>query len=158
MNKYSTLTIFLNSSSGDEVATTIHLVKSYNKLFHNAQHLLLNLNSKERCFYDYLCEKMDGKNRVYTDLSFKEKFLQHYSKIKKKGNAEIKVAHITSYLNKLTELGLLLQNASKSYYTINPKYVFNGTVAKRLDLIKALISERHKKNQPINHLIDKHIL
>ena len=86
MNKYSTFTIFLNSPTGDEIATTIHLVKSYNKLFHNAQHLLLNLNNKERCFYDYLCEKMESKNRVYVDLLFKENFLEHYSKIKKKGN------------------------------------------------------------------------
>jgi hypothetical protein len=158
MNKYSTFTIFLNSPTGDEIATTIHLVKSYNKLFHNAQHLLLNLNNKERCFYDYLCEKMEIKNRVYVDLLFKENFLEHYSKIKKKGSAEIKVAHITNYLNKLTELGLLLQNASKSYYTINPKYVFNGTIDKRIALTKALIYERHNKNQPINHLIDKHVL
>jgi len=158
MNKYSTFTIFLNSPTGDEIATTIHLVKSYNKLFHNAQHLLLHLNNKERCFYDYLCEKMESKNRVYADLRFKEIFLEYYSKIKKKGSAEIKVAHITSYLSKLTELGLLLQNASKSYYTINPKYVFNGTIEKRLVLIKALIYERNKNNQPINHLVDRHIL
>lgn len=158
MNRYSTLTIFLNSSSGEEIATTIHFVKSYNKLFHNAQHLLLDLNNKERCFYDYLCEKMDSKNRVYADLLFKENFLEYYSKIKKKGSAEVKVAHITSYLSKLTELGLLLQNASKSYYTINPKYVFNGTIAKRLALIKVLIYERHRNNQPINHLVDRHII
>lgn len=155
MNNYSSLTLTLKSSLDGETTQTFHFVKSYNKLFHNAQHLLLDLNSKERCFFDYLCEKMDDKNGIYADVHLKEDFLSHYAKIKRKGGAEIKVAHITTYLKKLRELGLILENTSRTYYIINPKYAFNSTIEKRLLLIKSLIYERNSKNLPINQLIDK---
>ena len=155
MSKYLSLTITFKPLLQDEIVNhTFSYVKSYNKLFHNAQHLLISLNNKERCFFDFICEIMDDHNRIYADSVLKKKFLEHYSKIKN-GGAEIKISHLTNYLKKLKELGLILEVNSRTYYYINPKYAFNGTSEKRLVVIKNIILERIKGNQPINHLIDR---
>jgi hypothetical protein len=153
MSEYLTVQIHWKVSNDVINSKNISLVKRGNKVFHNAQHLLLELNQYERCFYDYLCEQMDKDNSVYIDQPFKSDFLLHYSKVRKKKKS-LTIEKLTAFTSKLKKLGLLLENNSRSYYTVNPKYAHNGSEKDRVKLMQELIYERLKTKRTPEHLID----
>ncbi len=153
MSEYLTVQIHWKVSNDVINSENIYLVKRGNKVFHNAQHLLLELNQYERCFYDYLCEQMDKDNAVYIDQPFKSDFLLHYSKVRKKKKS-LTIEKLTAYTSKLKKLGLLLENTSRGYYIVNPKYAYNGSEKGRVELIKELVYERLKNKKSLEHLID----
>lgn len=153
MSKYLTVQIHWKVSNDIINSKNIYLVKRGNKVFHNAQHLLLELNQYQRCFYDYLCERMDKKNAVYVDQPFKSDFLVHYNKVRQK-KKDLTFENLTTYTSKLKKLGLLLENNSRSYYTVNPKYAHNGSEKDRVKLIQELVYDRLKTQSTLKHLID----
>jgi hypothetical protein len=137
----------------------IKFVKSSCRYYFNAQHLFLELSASARAFFDYLCERMNSTNNyIYIDAKERGKFKMHIEKITN-GTQSPSTSSIASYINKLSELGLIILCGSprSCFYCINPKYVFKGTENQRIAILKDLIEDRNKQNLPINMLINKAI-
>ena len=49
--------------------------------FFNGQHLYLKINNVERCYFDYLCENMDYKNRIHLESWLRKKFIVHFNRL-----------------------------------------------------------------------------
>lgn len=123
------------------IPTTLKYVAQGCNLFFNAQHLLLQLNSMERTFYDFTLEQMDTTNNgLCIDSSFRTKFCDFVNKITS-GQKTISETLPHNALKKLVRLGLLIKTSKKSIYIVNPKYAFKSTKAKRIELLKELIEQ-----------------
>lgn len=133
---------------------TINFVKQGCKLFFNAQHLLLQLNSGERAFYDFLQEKMVNKNNTITiNAALKNDFIAHIAKIT--SNKTIyKLQSLSKYTKKLEGLGLIISMSSSNsgFFSVNPKYAFKGTEKQREATLKSLIESRNKQGLLTNML------
>ena len=117
---------------------TVSFVSSGYTLFFNAQHLLIELTSQGRAFYDYLCEQMNGiNNNVTINTSLKENFIAHIERITSKKHS-LSLRRVTIYKNQLIKLNLLIEMSTKQseFYCINPKYAFKGTSINRKKLLK----------------------
>lgn len=153
-NKYSKVKATIQEN-GKVKTVEEGFVSSGCKHFFNAQHLLIQLNEKERAFYDYLCESMNDKsNNITVDAGLKEEFKQHIERITKISNQFTK-SKLTKYVSQLKELGLLilLGSAKSAFYCINPKYAYKGSEKNRVSRIKSLIEELNKRSEDVSMLI-----
>ena len=149
MNKTEIVKVVL--PQGD-VLKTVKFVTSGCTLFFNAQHLLVKLTAKERCFFDYLCEHMRATtNDVMIDSHLKEHFAEQYRVYSSKG---INLAEITKCIPTLKSLGLILGTHNKAHYIVNPKYAFKGYSSGRLLYLKKLIESRLAEGLSIAALIN----
>ena len=106
--------------------------------YFNAQHIYLNLNNKERCFFDFLCEKMDDTNGVTIDSNLKSSFIEFIEEITS-NKKSIGIETVREYAKKLNKLKLILKVANSNFYYVNPKYVFKESIDKRKKLLKKLL-------------------
>jgi len=131
---------------------SIQFVTSGCTLYFNAQHLLVKLTVKERCFFDYLCECMRATtNDIVIDSNQKENFIKQYRGYSSKG---INLAEITKSIPTLKSLGLILDTPQRAFYIVNPKYVFKGSNHLRMQYIKKLIESRLAEGLSIAALIN----
>ncbi|CAN1542506.1 hypothetical protein MCEGE10_01823 [Flavobacteriaceae bacterium] len=108
----------------------------------NAQHIYIELNSKQRCFFDFLCEKMNEKNRVLIDGALHNEFIIFLNKIKK-GKILISKKSIFNYVKLLIQFRLIIPfENTPLLYIVNPKYVYKGTIQNRMDILNDLM-ENH---------------
>lgn len=90
--------------------------------FFNAQHLYLQLSPVERCYFDFLCERMDPFNRIGIIPTLRNEFVSHFKKLTDQKPPDSR--SITSMEKKLRELNLLLKvKGQGSLHYVNPKYV-----------------------------------
>jgi hypothetical protein len=136
------------------VRKSISFVTEGYTCFFNAQHLFLQLDNIERCFFDHLCEIMDGdNNRVYIVKEVKEAFAMLVKEISN-GSVLVSVQSLPNVVKKLKSLGLIIAaDTGRAYYVVNPKYVFKGTVTKRKWLLKNLIEQRFAEGLSIDELL-----
>ena len=97
---YSSVRVKVYAEKGRVIDRYVRFKNTGCKYFFNAQHLFINLSSKDRSFFDYLCEKMDSKNRVVVDVHFKKEYLLFMDEILGK-NCGIKITGIDKTLKKL---------------------------------------------------------
>jgi len=102
--------------------------------FFNAQHLYLELSPVERCYFDFLCEKMDPLNRIDIIPKRRNDFVSHFKKFTNEKPPDSR--KITSIEKKLRELNLLLKvKGQGSLHFVNPKYVTKGSQTQRKNSI-----------------------
>jgi hypothetical protein len=125
--------------------------------FFNAQHKLLMLNTLERGYFDFMCEKMNARNLVEVDPEFRERYLEFCNKILGPKVSRTQRSFV-NFENKLKELGLIFQNPNITRLQyVNPKHVFKGSLWEREKLLKKLlkIAIDSDNNDMLKQLIDK---
>jgi len=143
--------VFKKDTEGNQICNTVFFTNYYVKLFFNAQHLMLQLQPYERCFFDFLCERMGPKdNNIFIGRPLKDSFLDFVKVI---GGDSTKATNTGSTVTKLSKLGLLLSTNQTGVYIINPKYVYKGGEKARSAYLQQLIQTRINKNQPTEFLI-----
>ena len=108
------------------------------KFYFNAQHIYLNLSNKERCFFDFLCEKMDNSNRVIVDASLKLAY-KEFIELITSDKIKIVVRSLDRFVIKLDDSKLILKVSNTKLYYVNPKYASKLSNVKRAKLIKQLL-------------------
>jgi hypothetical protein len=106
--------------------------------FFNAQHKFIQLSSVERAYFDFMCEKMNTRNKVALNPDFRKQFLVFCNEVVNisKIRTERSLLNIE---NKLKGLILLFQDpTNKMLHYVNPKHVFKGTPKERAELLKKL--------------------
>lgn len=106
--------------------------------YFNAQHIYLELSNKERCFFDFLCEKMDSENRVLIDASLKLAF-KEFIKLFTSNIITTSIRSLDRFVIKLDDSKLILKVANTKLYYVNPKYASKLSNLKRAKLIKKLL-------------------
>ena len=133
----------------------MHLRRTACALYHNAQHLLIQLTAVERGYLDYLCEHMDDKNRIIVDRDQKEAYSSFMLAVTK-GGVKVGIRTIDTAVKKLKELGLLFEvGTSRGYFYVNPKHFWAGPEKARVVLIKQLIEERFHRGLTVGILSDQ---
>jgi len=125
--------------------------------FFNAQHKLLMLNTLERGYFDFMCEKMNARNLVELNSEFREKYLDFCNKILGPKVSRTQRSFV-NFENKLKELGLIFQNPeNKRLQYVNPKHVFKGSLWEREALLRKLlkIAVDTDNKELLKQLIDK---
>lgn len=140
---------------GGERFVDVRFVTSCHSLFHNCQHLLLELSANERCFLDFLAEQMDNRNWLRVDKRLKTDFIQFLEEITS-GKKKVSPRSLEIYLRKFVDLGLVLKSdeVAAGYY-VNPKYFFKGSQKDRENAIKALFELASEGIVPYEPLLDK---
>ncbi len=106
--------------------------------YFNAQHIYLELSNKERCFFDFLCEKMDDSNRVLIDASLKLSY-KEFIKLITSDKIKISIRSLDRFTIKINDSKLILKVANTKLYYVNPKYASRLSNLKRAKLIKKLL-------------------
>ena len=137
-NGYTTVHIEVPISTHRVLDRKIHFKSTGYKIYFNAQHLFLKLTPVERSVFDFLCEAMDHKNRTYIDAGLKLRYIAFIANITGQ-KQKIANTQVGAALQKLKFLGLIFTvENSRTYYTVNPKYVYCGTERARKQLLKEL--------------------
>ena len=155
--KYASKLIKINNLDGNEIIIKLRAVTEGYYLYFNCQHLMVELGSEARCFFDYLCERMrSDTNEVKIDNTFKQDFVDQISKITStKVNPSI--LSLNKYVSQFKALGLIIPttNTQRGYYSVNPKYAYKGTKKDRLLLMANMIQEKINNKENLRGLIDK---
>jgi hypothetical protein len=154
---YDLIPIIFYSNKGNEVVKYTKVKSDGCTFFFNSQHLMWELNNKERCFYFYLCEKMNiKKNTVYLDADIKEGFIA-FAKNFSNNSVEISLSNINKYISKLKQLGFifLMPESRSTYYMVNPKYASKDNKTGRIKLLKETIQKRKDSGLSISMLISE---
>ena len=143
--------VYKKDSEGNDVCNSVGFTNYCVKLFFNAQHLMLQLQPYERCFFDYLCEQMGPKdNLIFIGKPLKEDFVDF---IKRINGDRSKATNTAGTVTKLNKLGLLLPTSKTGVYIVNPKYVYKGVEKARSAYLQQLIQARINSKQPLGFLI-----
>lgn len=120
----------------------------------NAQHIYLELNTMQRCFFDFLCEKMNDRNKVHIDTDNRIEFISFLEKITS-GRCSTTIRTLVNYINFFIELRLIIPfDRNKFLYIVNPKYVYKGPEINRKKILDDLIKNHIKYNIDIQSLLD----
>ncbi|RPD51413.1 hypothetical protein [Paracnuella aquatica] len=151
--KYSTVNIDAVGPDGKRIARTVLFVQSGVTYYHNAQHLLLELERGQRALYDFLCEWMDATNTFVFDEELKAAFIAFVSTVTSAKRAYSK-GTAAQHLGLLVDLGLVLRTDKLNFYCVNPKYAYKGSEIQRKALLKKLIERRVSSSLSIDKLVD----
>jgi len=106
--------------------------------FFNAQHKLIQLKQVERAYFDFMCEKMNVRNKIALNPDFRKKFLLFCKDILKLEKVQSERT-LLSTETKMRNLSLIFKDPSnKQLHYVNPKHVFKGTITQRGKLLKDL--------------------
>jgi hypothetical protein len=131
-------------------AKDVYFVSEGCKWFFNAQHKLHKLSPNERMYLDYMCEKMNSRNKIQLNKEFRNTFIKFAMNILSVSKF-ISERSLLLYENKLKELYLIFNdNKYKGITYVNPKHFFKGTDIERERLLKNI-----SKNSTFNHDIMK---
>jgi hypothetical protein len=151
---YSNISIEIYLQKGNKINQPLHYKSTGCKYFFCAQHLFISLSNKERSFFDFLCEHMDPDNAILINRDLKEDYMAFMTKICKE-NINITTGILDKALAKLKDKKMLLNlGGGAGYYLVNPRYVYRGTEADRMRLIKKVIQNRMMDGLPLEGLID----
>jgi len=122
--------------------------------FFNTQHLYLQLSPLERCYFEFLCERMDPFNRIDIVPTHRKEFVSHFKKLTDQKPPDSR--SITSIEKKLRDLKLLLKvKGQGSLHFVNPKYVFKGNQTKRKKAILKIADHAMMDEIEIASIIDR---
>lgn len=132
----------------------IPLVKKSCRLYFNAQHNLLKLSTKERCFFDHLCERMCSDNSIIIDREEKENFIKFLNRITSKKET-LSLVSVNRFVSKLANNHLIYKvgTPGSSFYMLNPRYVFKGSEKLRWIAVKGLLQTLIDLKRPLEGLI-----
>lgn len=151
---YSNVQIIAKDPQHKKVDRTVQFKSSGYKIYFNAQHIFIKLTSLERSFFDFLCEIMETDNTTFIDVDLKRDYVKFMGEITGK-KTKIIYSWIGASIKKLKTLGLIFSvDGGRSYYQVNPKYVFAGTEKARKSLLKDILEHRIRKELPLTMLID----
>lgn len=152
--KYVNIVISWTGKSGTQVRK-LKYVKSSHQFYHNALHHMLELSSRERAFFDFLCESMDAYNRVTIDNALKNKFISLINSVTS-ASKSISLSTVNTALAHLVKLSLILRigGLRSSFYLVNPKYACSGSNTRRAEILKEHIERRIRTGQSIAGLIN----
>lgn len=120
----------------------------------NAQHIYIEMNTKQRCFFDFLCEKMNDRNKVHIDIDLRNEFILFLEKITS-GRISVTTRALVNYINILIESRLIIPFNNTSFlYVVNPKYVYKGPEINRKKILDDLIKNHMRYNIDIQSLLD----
>ena len=140
--KYTSVSIEVTASNGAPNRTSLRFIANSYQLFFNAQHLLIQLSTNDRAFFDYLCEVMrPADNDIYIDANLKTDFIEHIDRLTN-GKTKFTEHIIAKSVTQLRDLGLILPTKDKARYVANPKHVFKGSASQRTRFLKVLIESR----------------
>lgn len=154
--KYDHIALKFNDLDGNPISKQIRVVTEGYTLYSNCQHLMVQLGTEARCFFDYLCEQMKSDtNEVKIDSQFKEGFIEHISRITST-KVSPAINSLNKYVSTFKELGLIIPtvNTQREHYSVNPKYAYKGLKKDRLLLLGNMIKERIKNRESLKGLID----
>lgn len=153
--KRTLVTVSAETPDGKSIRKTLLFSADYCRYFHNAQHLLLQLDRGERAFYDYLCEHMDAANIVTIDQDLRREFVAFIARVTSQKTI-FSDASATKYTTKLNSLGLIIKEGggNTGVYMVNPRYAFAGTEATRKSLLEEVIREKVYSGKSVRHLIN----
>ena len=118
-----------------------HEIKFVNEgctYFFNAQHKLIHLQSIERLYFDFICEKMNVRNKIALNPDLRKKFISFCKDVLKVEKVRTERT-LLSFETNMKNLSLLFQDPSnKRLHYVNPKYVFKGSSIERGKLLKYL--------------------
>jgi hypothetical protein len=126
---------------GKTVNPSISFLEEGHTVHHNFQHIILelNLNATGISFLSYICERMDANNLIKIDGSFKDEYIAFANVISGKAPTPKTLGNL---IDKFVEKHLLIKRLDlKFLYIVNPKYFSKGSKAKRIKLIKRLLSD-----------------
>ncbi|MCX6314983.1 MAG: hypothetical protein NTX08_09650 [Sphingobacteriales bacterium] len=155
--KYKLIPLKINDLDGNPLPLKLRLPEEGYFLYFNCQHLLVELGSGARCFFDYLCERMrSDNNEVKIDGSFKKFFISQISRITS-AKVHPSILSLNKYVSQFKDLGLIIPatGTQREYYSVNPRYAYKGKKKDRLLLMANMIKERIKNKESLRGLIDK---
>lgn len=137
--------------------TTPYIVSFVNEgyiFLFNSQHIFLELEKFQRCFFDFLCEKMSMDNTILIDGTLKDAFISFLCKITG-GKKKITARTISNYVNILIDKKLLIEAPKLSMlYIVNPKYIYKGTKKNRIKILRTLLKDPNKYGSDNTALLD----
>ena len=120
----------------------------------NSQHVFLELDKIQRCFFDFLCEKMSFDNTIHIDGDLKSLFVAFLDKITG-GKKKITTRTISNYVKILIDKKLLIEATNfKMLYIINAKYVYKGSKKNRKKILQTLLKNPNKYGSDNYALLD----
>lgn len=122
--------------------------------FFNAQHLYLELSPVERCYFDFLCERMDPFNRIDIIPTRRIDFVSHFKKLTdQKPPDSRKIPRIEK---KLRDLNLLLKvKGQGSLHFVNPKYVTKGNQTQRKKSLQKIAEHAMNGEMELTAILDR---
>jgi hypothetical protein len=106
--------------------------------FFNAQHKLIKLQPIERAYFDFICEKMNVRNKIALNPDLRKKFMSFSRDVLKIDKARTERT-LLSFETNMKNLSLIFQDPSnKRLHYVNPKHVFKGSSIERGKLLKYL--------------------
>lgn len=154
-----TLNIPFSSSGSNGSLELVHNIKVVSngcKYFFNAQHKFLQLSTVERAYFDFLCEKMNSRNKVSFNPANRGAFI-NFCKDITSGKFDSKQNTLLNAEKKFVNLYLAFKDESGKLYYINPKHVFKGSNNERKKLYNSLSNLASEGKIPIEAIIDKPI-
>ena len=154
--KYVHTILKFNDLDGNLITEKIAVISDGYILYFNCQHLMLQLGTEARCFFDYLCESMrSDNNEVKIDTPLKKAFIEQITRITSK-KVSPAINSLNKYVSNFKKLGLIIStvNTKKEQYSVNPRYAFKGRKKDRLTLIANMIKERIRNRESVRGLID----
>jgi hypothetical protein len=123
----------------------------------NSQHIFLEINNYERCFFVFLCEKMSTDNLILIDGKLMDEFIEFLKKISA-SKKSVTTRTVNNYLKVLIESKLLIKsNKFNMLYIVNPKYAYKSSKSKRQKILSNLINNPENYDININALLDTSI-
>ena len=155
--KYTSIKLKITELDGNVNQFRLRVVNEGYILYFNCQHLLVQLGTDARCFFDYLCEKMStDKNEVTLNAGFKKTFVSHINNITI-GKVKPAINSLSSYVSDFKALGLIISTTGtqREYYTVNPRYAYKGLKKDRLRLLASIINDKIRNKESLRGLVDK---
>jgi hypothetical protein len=131
-------TKLLKVKSGIITEHDIYFVNLGCTYFFNAQHKFIHLSTIERLYFDVICEKMNFRNKIELNPSFRHDFINFCKRTLK--IEKIRTGRsLQNMENKFKNLYLIFDDPEyKGLYYVNPKYVFKGTAIERKSLLNKI--------------------
>jgi hypothetical protein len=150
------ISLKFNDLDGNPISKQLGVIVEGYTLYFNCQHLMVQLGTEARCFFDYLCERMKSDtNEVKIDALLKQDFIQHISRITST-RVSPSIHSLSSYVSTFKKLGLIIPTVKtqREFYAINPRYAYKGQKKNRLQLLANMIKERIRNRESLRGLID----
>lgn len=121
--------------------------------FFNAQHKFLKLKTIERAYFDYICERMNERNRIKLSPSLRREFIAFCNEIMSEkdycSESTLKKAE-----DKFKELYLIIPVTDSPLSIVNPRHVFKESNTKREKVYFSLAKLAAEGKIPIKALLD----
>ncbi|MGV6830293.1 MAG: hypothetical protein ACWA5P_01865 [bacterium] len=118
---------------------TIRVEKRSVKRYYNTSYKLSLLNKAERLLVDFITEEMDDNNIISNTISFRRDFTTFLIYLNQETYSD---NYISRSFRSLCKNSVLFELEGRGVYRVSPFLFFKGTEAKRVKLIKELMSRQ----------------